>query len=517
VRRRTFLKNATLAALTSQLGRSGHAGAYRAAEPKRIAFGGIQIECSTYSRIRARMEDFTALRGQALTDDPFFSMLKAYSYPFQPTLLATAVPGGPVAADTYKALKTEFLQRVTDLLPLDGLYLAMHGAMYVEGMQDADGDWIASARQVVGPKCLITASFDLHGSLSRREIDNLDMLSAFRTAPHIDREETAKRACDMLVHCLDQQIQPTMVWSPIPVLMPGERSSTLYEPAKRLWAQLPEMNAKPGVLDASLLVGYVWADEPKATASAVLTGADPQVLKELALSLAQQYWDARKEFKFDVPTGTLAQCIEKAQKLDTKPVVISDSGDNPTGGGTGDRAEVLAELLKHNAQDAVIAGIVDRPATEACYRAGVGAELPLRIGATLDPVGSKPVDVRAKVTFLLQTENLPEREAVVNVQGISVALTARRRPFHEIRDFTSLGLEPTSFKIVVVKAGYLVPPIAKIANPNLMALTDGAINEDIEHLPNRHRIPSYPFVRELQWKPFAVVSARSPQAAKSTV
>ena len=515
MRRRTFLKSATLAALTSGVTRSGFSREGQATPNKRVAFGGIQIECSTYSRIRARMEDFTVRRGQELADEPFFSLLKSYPYPFRPTLLATAVPGGPVERETYQALKGEFLQRLSALLPLDGLYLAMHGAMYVEDMQDAEGDWISAARGVVGKDCLITASFDLHGSLSRRVIDSLDMLSAFRTAPHIDREETARRACDMLVHCLNQQIRPTMIWSPIPVLMPGERSSTLYEPAKHLWAQLAGMSAEPGVLDASLLVGYVWADEPRATASAVLTGTEPHRLQQDALSLAQQYWDARKEFKFGVPTGTLSECIEQAQRSKTKPVVISDSGDNPTGGGTGDRAEVLAELLKHNVQDAVIAGIADRPATEACYRAGVGAELPLRIGGTLDPQGNEPVEVTAKVVFLLVNNSIPERQAVVDVRGISVVLTARRRPFHEVRDFTSLGLEPGSFKIVVVKAGYLVPEIAKIANPNLMALTDGAINQDIEHLPSKYRIPTYPFVPDLQWKPFALVSARSPHQAQN--
>lgn len=509
--RRTFLKGAAVAALTSQVDRARFLGASAAARAKRIAFGGIQIECSTYSHIRARMEDFTVTRGHDLAEDPFFSLLKAYPYPFQPTLLATAVPGGPVERQTYDELKAEFLHRLKALLPLDGLYLAMHGAMYVEGMQDADGDWISAARQVVGQNCLMTASFDLHGSLSRRTIDTLDMLSAFRTAPHIDREETAKRACDMLVHCLDHQIRPTMVWSPIPVLMPGERSSTLYEPAKRLWAQLPAMNAAPGVLDASLLVGYVWADEPRATASAVLTGTKPDLLRTDALSLAQQYWDARKEFKFGVSTGTLDDCIKRAQAFQTKPVVLSDSGDNPTGGGTGDRAEVLAALVRHRVQNAVIAGIVDRPATEACYRAGVGATLPLTVGGTLDPVGNPPVHVTAKVIFLLKEDQLPEREAVVQVDGVSVVLTARRRPFHEIRDFTSLGLEPASFKIVVVKAGYLVPEIARIANPNLMALTDGAVNQDIEHLPsNRYRVPTYPFVADLQWKPSVVVGARSP-------
>ena len=511
MRRRTLLKGAAITALASQLGRPGAPGIGRAARPKRLAFGGIQIECSTYSRIRARMEDFTVTRGQELADDPFFRLLKPYPYPFEGTLLATAVPGGPVEGHTYEELKSEFLHRIKALLPLDGLYLAMHGAMYVDGMQDADGDWIAAARAAAGPDCLITASFDLHGSLSRRTIDSLDMLSAFRTAPHIDREETARRACDMLIHCLEQQIRPAMVWSPIPVLMPGERSSTLYEPAKRLWAQLPAMNAAPGVLDASLLVGYVWADEPRATASAVLTGTKSDLLRKDALSLAQQYWEARKEFKFGVPTGTLSECIERAQALPTKPVVLSDSGDNPTGGGTGDRAEALAALLQHHVENALVAGIADRPATEACYHAGVGKTLPLKIGATLDPVGSKPVEVAARVIFLSPADKLPERQAVVEVQGISVVLTARRRPFHEIRDFTSLELDPKRFKIVVVKAGYLVPEIAAIANPNLMALTDGAINEDIEHLPNRYRVPSYPFVPDLQWEPAALFGARSPQ------
>ena len=213
-----------------------------------------------------------------------------------------------------------------------------------------------------------------------------------------------------------------------------------------------------------------------------------------------------------MPTGALAECIERAQRLKTKPVVISDSGDNPTAGGDGDRADVLAELLRQQVHDAVIAGIADPPATEACYRAAVGRSLHLKIGGTLDPQASKPVEVTAKVVFLLSTDHPRERQAVVEVRGVSLVLTARRRPFHEIRDFTVLGLDPTRFKIVVVKAGYLVPEIAKIANPNLMALTDGAVNQDIEHLPkSKWRVPSYPFVPDLQWTPSTIVGARSPR------
>jgi microcystin degradation protein MlrC len=381
--------------------------------------------------------------------------------------------------------------------------------MYVENMLDAEGDWIAAARGVVGERCLITASYDLHGNLSRRVIDNLDMLSAFRTAPHIDREETAKRACGMLIDCLDRGVRPTLVWAPIPVLMPGERSSTLYDPAKRLWAQLPAMNAREGVMDVSLLVGYVWADEPRATASAVLTGTRAEALHEGARALAQQYWDARREFSFGVPTGTMAECITRAQALSSRPVVISDSGDNPTAGGAGDRADALADLLRMKVRDVVVAGIADRLATEACYAAGVDRTVALKIGGSIDPQHSKPVETSGKVVFLAAADQPAERQAVVDIAGVTLVLTARRRPFHEIKDFTSLGLEPKAFRIVVVKAGYLVPEIAAIANPNLMALTDGAVNEDIEHLPSRNRVPSYPFVQDLTWSPTTIVGARS--------
>src|SRR5436305_4793497 len=216
MQRRLFLKTASATTLATLTMRN-----VWAAPIPRIAFGGIGIESSTYSRIRARMEDFTILRGNQAIENQRFQFLKRYSAPFLPTLVATAVPGGPVASETYAKIKAEFLERLTALLPLDGLYLPMHGAMFVEGMQDADGDWIESTRRVVGKDCLMTASLDLHGSLSRRIIDSLDMLSAFRTAPHINREQTAQRACDMLIRCLNHKIRPTMVWAPIPVLMPG--------------------------------------------------------------------------------------------------------------------------------------------------------------------------------------------------------------------------------------------------------------------------------------------------------
>jgi len=481
----------------------------------RFAFGGIHIECSTYSRIRTRTEDFTVLSGDELSAAPKFAFLRSYAHPFFPTLYASAVPGGPVERATYESFKASFLQSLKTLLPLDGLYQPMHGALYVEGMQDAEGDWISAARQVVGDDCLISASYDLHGNLSRRVIDNIDMLSAYRTAPHIDVQETMRRAAEMLLDCSRVRLRPSLVWVPVPVLLPGERTSTEDQPAKGLYAQLAPMNAKPGVLDVSLLVGYVWADEPRATASVVLTGTERPTLEREAMRLAQQYWDAREDFKFGVPVGSIAELLDQAQTVATQPVILADSGDNPTGGGVGDRAEVLELLLRRNFTNALVAGIADLPATELCYQRSRGSRLGLRIGASLDPQGSRAIEAEAEILFLLPTGNPRERQAVVRIDGITVVLTAARRPFHDISDFTRLQLHIPSFKLLVVKSGYLSPELAPLANPNLMALSDGSILQDLDRLPkNEFRPPTYPFDRSFRWQPSAIVSARSPQETR---
>jgi microcystin degradation protein MlrC len=476
----------------------------------RIAVGGIHIECSTYNPVLNEEKDFRVVRGDALTAAPYFAFLKDYDATFLPTIHARAIAGGPVARSTYERFKGEFIDRLKPLLPLDGLYLAMHGAMYVQGLEDAEGDWIAAARDLVGPDCILSASYDLHGNVSQRIIDALDMYSTYRTAPHIDVEETMRRAVKMLFESLNTGVRPLLLWAPIPVVLPGERTSTVDEPAKSLYAMLPGIDALDGVWDASLMVGYVWADEPRATAAAILTGTDRSVLENQAKRLAQAYWDAREHFVFGSETGSLEDCVAKAIASRSHPVVLAESGDNPTGGGVGDRADVLAELLARNARGVIFAGITDKPATDACYAAGLGAQLDLVVGASLDTHGSKPVPVRATVRYLHDTADLADRQAVVVIDGVELVLSAKRRPYHNTADFTRLGLDPHAAKIIVVKSGYLSPELAPLANPSLMALSPGVVDQFVERL-DRHRKmrPTYPFDKDFDYQPEVFLSARS--------
>ena len=473
----------------------------------RIAVGGIHTECSTYSPVLMQAEDFRVLRGKGLTNHDYFAFLHDFPAEVAPLLHARAVPGGPVSRATYDGFKAEFLALLEAAKPFDAVYLAMHGAMKVEGLFDAEGDWISAVRAAVGPQMLIATSYDLHGNVSARIVDQIDIFAAYRTAPHIDTPETMRAAYAMLLRALETGARPGVVRVPVPLLLPGERSSTEDEPARSLYAALPGLEG-PGVWRTDLMIGYVWADEPRATACAVVTGTDRAAAGVAALKIADSFWAARDQFRFGPVTGPLDEMLQRAEAAVTAPVILADSGDNPTGGGVGDRADVLAELMARDWQGALVAGITDRPAVEACFTAGAGARLSLRIGASLDPAGVS-VTAEAEVLRLDDPGPVAERQAVVQIGGITLVLAARRRPYHDIADFTRLGLDPASVRLLVVKSGYLSPELAPLANPNLMALTDGVVNQDIARLPNLHRPQAaLPYDAQTDFTPLPLPSAR---------
>lgn len=476
----------------------------------RIAVAGLHTECSTYNPVIAREADFRILRGPAMLADGYFNFLTHFPAEFVTVLHARAIPGGPVEKALYDRLKAEALAGIEAAMPLDGVYLAMHGAMSVEGMFDAEGDFISAVRAVVGPDVLIAASYDLHGNVSQTIVDSLDIFSTYRTAPHIDVPDTMRRAVTMLVRALRTGERPGLAWAPVPVLLPGERTSTQDEPARSLYAQLHEIEEPTGIWDASFQVGYVWADQPRATACAIVTGTDRSAMQGAALRLAGNYWNARNDFVFGMETGSIDEVVERAIASPTHPVVLAESGDNPTGGGVGDRAEVLAALIARKAEGVIFAGITDAAATELAFSAGVGGHASLRIGGTLDP-SSTPVEANAEIRFLLDAPEPRLREAVVRIGGIDLVLTARRRPFHNIEDFTRLGLDPHTARIVAVKSGYLSPELGPIANPGIMALSAGVVDQFVERTTRNHTSrPTFPFDKDFAYSPQVKWSSRMP-------
>jgi microcystin degradation protein MlrC len=470
--------------------------------PFRIGIGGIAIECSTFSPLASTLADFRILRGEAMQVRypfmPDWNFHGRRDITWLPCLYAGAIPGGPVTGDAYAAMKEELLDRIRAALPLDGFFFDVHGAMTVQGLDDAEADLAAAIRALVGPGCLISAGMDLHGNISAHLVENVNLFTAYRLAPHDDALETRERACTNLLRCLDQGIRPLRAWTRIPVILPGERTSTLVEPGRSLYASLAGSDAVPGVIDASLWVGYVWADQPRSGATVVVTGTDGEAAGQEAEKIARRYWDTRRAFDFVAPAGSADWCIAQAVALADHSIFISDSGDNPTAGGVGDVPSMAERLLAHPAfaageRTAIVASIADAAAVAACFAAGVGNDAAVSLGGKLDPVHGQPLALRGRVTVLLPADRVGGDIAVLRVGGVNLIITSRRKPYHYVRDMQSLGLDPAEHNVTAVKIGYLVPDLRRAAKHAFLALTPGAVNQDIPNLRyTRVPRPVYP-------------------------
>ncbi|MEU9123354.1 M81 family metallopeptidase [Streptomyces sp. NPDC048506] len=483
----------------------------------RIGIGGMAIESSQFCPHRSTYEDFRVTRGDALLDRYTWTRPDdelAERVEWVPLVHAVAVPGGPVERATYDRIKTELTDRIAASGPLDGLVYDIHGAMSVVGLDDAEADLTDAVRAATGPATLISAAMDLHGNVSRRLAEHLDLLTAHRMAPHEDAWDTRERAARKLAERLvSGRGRPHRAWVQVPVLLPGEKTSTRLEPAASLYGRLAAVEALDGIVDAAVWVGYAWADEQRCRAAVVVTGDDPRLAVAQAASLARAYWDARREFVFVGPTGDADDCIARAVASPARPFLISDSGDNPTAGGAGDLPYMLGRLLADEelASGRVTAlhpGITDPEAVAACFDAGVGAEVVLRVGGRFSAgtgAHAEPYELTGTVTALedgaAPDSGAPRgnpaydgggRSAAVTCGGVTVVLTERRKPFHTRADFGSL--DPLAHDLVVVKIGYLEPELYAMAADWLLALTPGGVDQDLLRL-GHHKVlrPLYPF------------------------
>ncbi|MCE7009253.1 M81 family metallopeptidase [Kibdelosporangium philippinense] len=456
----------------------------------RIGIAGIAIESSTFSPHRTGMADFRVTRGADLlarytwTEDPSLDV------EWVPLLHAVSLPGGAVIKDVYEELKAEILDRISKAGSLDGLLLDIHGAMSVVGMLDAEADLAQAVRAAVGPDVLISASMDLHGNVSHDFVRKLDLVTCYRMAPHEDAWQTKERAARNLVARLIEGGKPHLAWVQVPVLLPGEKTSTRIEPAKSLYGQIEQIEAMEGILDASIWVGYAWADEPRCQAAVVVLGDDAELVQRQATKLANDYWRVRGEFAFVAPTGSLDHCIREGLASEKRPFFISDSGDNPTAGGAGDVSWTLRQLRAYKNRTIIYASIVD---PESVAIAKAGGEVELMVGGKIDSGPAGPVPLSGTV-IKVHEDPVGGTIVVVRSGGLHVIITERRKPYHLVKDFTDLDLDPTQADLTVVKIGYLEPELYNLANGWLLALTPGGVDQDLIRLGHKGIVrPLYPF------------------------
>ena len=323
-------------------------------------------------------------------------------------------------------------------------------------------------------------------------------------APHEDALESKERAVENLLNRLENgKGKPAFkAWIPIPILLPGEKTSTRVEPGRSLYEKVEPAAAQEGIIDAAIWIGYAWADEPRNHAVVMVTGDDQLVTKKTAEHLALSFWEKRNEFEFVAPTATFEKSLSYALTSKKNPYIISDMGDNPTAGGAGDVTWTLRQILDHpqlksiDGPELIYASIPGPELIEQANLVGIGGKVSAYVGAKIDHRYAPPIKLEGTLEALIHGDVHAETEAVVKVGSVKVIVTKKRKPYHYEKDFTRLGLDPRNSEILVVKIGYLVPELYDMRGDWIMALTPGGVDQNLERL-NYKRIkrPMYPLDR----------------------
>jgi microcystin degradation protein MlrC len=476
----------------------------------RIAIAGIAIESSTFSPAQSHLEAFHVVTGDTIFNSyPFFAAdsLNRKRARWYPALRGRSLPGGIVTRDAYETMVSKTLNMLKENLPYDGLFFDIHGAMSVVELDDPEGDFIARIRQVIGTETIISTSMDLHGNVSKRLARHSDLITCYRMAPHEDALESKKRAVDNLLDRIESgKGKPQYkVWVPIPILLPGEKTSTRIEPGKSLYAKIEPETKKEGILDAAIWIGYAWADEPRNHAVIMVTGDDKENVTSSAEYLAKSFWEVRHEFDFVAPTTSFEESLKLAFASNKHPYIISDMGDNPTAGGAGDVTWTLHEILKRpefknvNGTSLIYASIPGPDFITKAVELGVGKKITGFVGAHVDDRFAPPVELSGTIKAIFHGDRHAETEVVVQVGSVQVIVTKKRKPYHYEKDFINLGLNPRETDILVVKIGYLVPELYNMRGDWTMALTPGGVDQDLERLGyQRIQRPMFPLDKDME-------------------
>jgi microcystin degradation protein MlrC len=458
------------------------------AQQPRIAIAGISHESNSFNPARTTLEDFgwppkldrarwseEMLKSRS-TVSGYVEGARRYGLELYPTVIVGASPKGPVAAEAFETMSRELVRQLKEAPKLDGILLALHGAMVVENYPHGDAELVQRVRQALGPAIPIVVTHDFHANVAPEIVRDSTALITFKENPHIDTFERGLQAARIMADTVRGKVRPTQALAKPPMIYNIVFQYTRRPPLLPIVEETRRLEQNPKILAASVAGGYQYADVPQVGPSViVVTDNDPALAEREAKRLSDMLWESRHQLKLNLPDA--AEAVRMAKGADKHPVVLIDMGDNIGGGSSGDSTFLLAELLRQKAEGWVVV-IADAEAYHAAARAGIGGAFDMEVGGKTDRFHGSPVRVRGRVKSLHLGHYIePEVRhgggryydrgltAVIEVEGSTrdlenlLVLTTRRSSPNSLHQLISCGIYPERQKILTVK-GAIAPRAA---------------------------------------------------------
>lgn len=471
---------------------------------KRVFVAAMHHESNSFNPIVSGENEFHVIREQEFFENfrPNDSLtgvvktLMAAGYEVVPGVSCRAVPNGEVDYDFYQGIKNEIIEiakRENAKKPFDAITLSLHGSMRIKKQGEAEGYLLEELRTLF-PNIPIFSSLDMHTTMTERMHANCDGFVGYKCAPHTDCFETGEHAAKMTIHVLEDGVKAYSAWVRVPILVAGEQSSTTVEPMVTLIKELRETEKKPGIMAASYLMGFPWADNEDSSVAVYVVAESKEQADAEAVRLAQFIWSKKDDFCFLTEALHEHEAIEAALESienGVAPVYFSDSGDNPTAGSSSDVTEFLSMLLAEPRiaalkQPVLYGGFYDPEACSAC-KDHIGQEITLTFGAKFDTKTSSPITATGIVKNYVEHLELYGRDqgaaAVFSTHNVDIIIAQNHIGYAAPPVYLAMGMKPENASIVVCKLGYLGEEHEAYAKRAILVLTKGSTNEDLKTLP----------------------------------
>ena len=378
----------------------------------------------------------------------------------RPIIRAWGSAGGTITAETLDFLTEQFVAGLRQSLPLDAVFLSLHGAAASVKDDDVEGHVLQAVREVVGPDIPVVVALDHHANITRRMVECANLLVGHETQPH-DPPATGRKVARLLFRMLHGEIRPTVRWRKIPMITPQDQFLTSAGPMKEWFDLARQMETRSGVLDVSPYPMQPWLDVAEGGWSVIVhTDDNAELADSLAAEIADKAWSLREQFWRSERVAP-AEAVRQAIAAERGLIILSDTGDSVYGGAPGDSTCILKALLDQQIPCPAFVPMIDSEALQAALAAGVGARITVELGGKLDHVFSLPVQVTGSVAAVSHgfTVDLRDRgvcdlrqTALLEVGEIRIVLLDHRSfaVNHPVL-YTHLGLDIADAKMVVLK------------------------------------------------------------------
>ena len=364
----------------------------------RIAAAGFQHETNRFSPIPTTYEDFLREDGwPGLTEgEDVFDVFREANIPIGgflafakdsqldavPILWASAEPASLVRDDAFERVTTRILDAIADILPLDGIYLDLHGAMVTETHEDGEGEFLRRLRDRVGDDVPVAVSLDLHANVTPEMVQFSDVMTIFRTYPHLDMAETGYRAGRLLVEIIKSGKKPHSFFRKPPLLLPLHTQCTTMEPCQSLYAQLSNENSLHGC-SADIALGFPASDIAQNGPGIVSYSFSENQAKATTDKLYEAIMSAESSFSMPLYSSRDAVSLATTRAGGEKPIILADVQDVAGAGSTTETTELLAELAVARVRNTALAAFYDKDAVATAHEVGIGGTFSCMLGGKL--------------------------------------------------------------------------------------------------------------------------------------